>query len=750
MFAVSGNTYEVSTGDGRVLTVEAEDEAQAKRAAAEFVMRNPDRGERPFPNAPEGNIPLSAAGQTVESLQAQGFVRGNDRVWRRPVAADDLGVAPTPDPEDALNPEAVAAARRAYGDVVPDQLAAFNQSATFNFNDEFAASLDGIGTRVGNFLTPGEDPYSGEEAEEASRFVQRENMGRFSEEHPVQDFVYRTAGALVAPGMKGGGQFISRGGNLLTQSGRAAVVGGAVGGAYGAGGAEGDLAERLPAAGDGAMTGAFVGTAVPGAARAVTAAVEPFAGPVVNMGKDVLRRMQGRDGVQPQDSARAEQIVREMAARARVTPQNIPQHPFVAAEREVTAAHLLGRDAQGQLAAIARRQGETGDILAGDVANRMDAAPGRVLDDFARMGVVPSAADDAMQAVVTQGRERAKPLFDEALGSDDPVTALNQFAERPVIRKALRDVYDDVLNAGEQPEGLGLKLVQRPMGGGGTIDEYIELNAPKAATWDKVRKATSNQVERNPLTGKMLPDSQSAGNRNVGVAARDLTKAMKDTIPGYAKAMDEAGDYMSVSGTFDRARGALFGNVTTRDFGKMFAGARTAPERDAIRSAMAADLYELAERGLLSPKRVLTPRAMGKLRLAFGAKADDLVNRLRAEQRVQGIDRRIMPGSGSPTAELTEAMRVQDGVVGPVAQLAQGRPVAAFGTAVANVLRSALKRPGLSEMERNELGRLLMMSPEELQAFLSSPAGRQTSQRLGLSGPAAGVLQPPRSQESQR
>jgi len=562
-----------------------------------------------------------------------------------------------------------------------DQIGAFAQSATeqIPFLDEAAAGVVSLATGK---------PYA------KVRQVQKDLATEDRQQRPIARNAGGVAGfgaTLFAPGAGYIGEAKGFGQATL----RAAKVGASYGAVQGAATAPDGLKNRAVGAGKGAVIGAVVGGATPAAVRtaaAVPNALRRGASAVTATGEAVAQKL-GADVpeavVTPKVQERAVKYVADLARKAKVTPEQLAAHPSVAAGEPITTAEALGRTGVGQAVALTRRTGTTGDIAEGMLATRAEDAPRRLLGHLAdTAGVNPEGAQGGIDAIVEAGRARAKPLFDAALSTPGPIwnPELESLSHRPVVKRAISSVAEDILNEGKNPSAFGLvKRVER-VPGGGSRDVYDQLKAPTAQTWDAVKKAIARQVERHPITNKPLPDSVSQGNFGVNSAERALTAALRKHIPGYAEALNSSGDYMSVSGAFQRAHGSLFSSKTTpAQFEKMWASWKSDAETNAARHALAAEIFNKAQNGQLKPGRLLVPAVRQKLSTAFGRDAaEQLIQRVKIQAKNAVTGNRIRPYANSTTAEAMTAGAEQDNALADGAMkagghLLRGSPVRAAG-----------------------------------------------------------------------
>lgn len=392
--------------------------------------------------------------------------------------------------------------------------------------------------------------------------------------------------------------------------------------------------------------------------------------------------------------------------------------------KPVMAAETIGRSAVPALGALARRQGQTGDILGAALTERVQQAPERILNDYASAsGIVPEAAQGDIDALVANGRQAAKPLYDQAFSTPGPVwnDDLRVLSGRPVIKKAIASAAEDLKNADTHPGVMGL-----PSG----PDDNTLL--PTAEAWDLIHKNVGAQVERDPF-GKIIPDSQSRGNFNTNKASRDLTAALKQSIPGYGDALKTSGDYLSLQSAFNNGQKFILSSTMTADnLAKQFAKLSPA-EQEAFKGGSANALYNQAQNGRMAPRLFKAPAIQQKLNTVLGPKnAQTFLGNMQQEADMAKSGARMMPAVNSPTFELGEAAKDQDGsaIQHAITGLFAAKHAAAgnyLGAAAhASRLWHTLKNTGMSIPVRDEAGRLLMMKPEDLADELDNIAGMKS------------------------
>lgn len=564
-----------------------------------------------------------------------------------------------------------------------------------NLGDENVAAMSAAGAAA----TGGSPGDAYDAALEHARDIQR----RYEAEHPYESIALslpgNIAGTLAIPGGKLAEGF---GGGLLQ--------------GFGAGEGMGDR-----------MIKGIINSALGGFTAGVTAGGSRYA-----MRKSVPEASRGADFVQ------------NIADTSGIDVNALPPttKPF-------TAAEALGSRGETHLMAVVRREGETSKNLIPEMRLRAAERPTRIKDDMAlSAGIHPDAANGDIEAFVSAGQKRAEPLFKTALGGTGPVwnADLARLANRPAVARAISLAEDELKNRDIDPEvlGLGGKLVRDAAG------RIQRAPAPTAEAWDAIRKSLNRSVERNAF-GKVIPDSESAGNTAINQASRDLTEVLKKVIPGYREALAESSDYLSAKSAFERGQSMILNrNVTEDQFTKMVAKLDPG-DRAALKGGIANKLFELAQNGTLRPGQFVNARVQAKLSAALGPnQAAAFIKNLDDEARMAVFESRSVSAAGSQTAPLNKAMEEQDNFgrsrgAQIVEDTLMGRPSLTgminrgAGSIVKhsyNRVADALKTSGLSTGARDEAGRLLMLPQDDLATALrTANTGPQ-----GVLGKSAGLI----------
>jgi hypothetical protein len=411
---------------------------------------------------------------------------------------------------------------------------------------------------------------------------------------------------------------------------------------------------------------------------------------------------------------------------ATATPASAPRAPAKAPSQGPTLTQWVAK------------QGGTSDV-GGDLASQgVDTA--HVGNPFQRRAIMPAQLGGQDLDLLRIGAHEAgyfpdlpEPpdlqTFKNALVQD--ASGKNVLYGRPpdqgaLDRMAARDAHDEALYRGfdGSPEPSEDDYGHAPA----PQTELAPFEAPTMSTWDKVRKAISNMVERDPTTNRVLTSQRNRDLATLAAHVRDALVNHPDA-ENYATALSKSGDYMGIQNAYERARGRLT-NGSVRDFGKLMASVRgKAGEELAVQSALAQDVMELWGRGQLKGGKFSVPGVQGKLDLAFPGKSQAFVAKMEARAKLQANANRLM--GGSPTMELGAAANEQNAAAaGPAlkdwqrigAKFMGGHPLAAGADALGTVVGkgAAIKNtPGMTEGMRNEYGRILQMSPDEFRDFLA-------------------------------
>lgn len=617
-----------------------------------------------------------------------------------------------------------------------DSMTARARGGTFGLLDEIQGGVNALKTGAQNALAPitGKPAgYGMKEAYDAGRQASNEQDKDYAKHKPVTNAVNQLAGGAWAPGAKYVGGATSLGSAAL----RSAQVGAVYGGISGVGNAEpGERVKR-------GIEGAGIGAAIGGAAPYVARGAQEVAKRVGAAGSEAVSRVRlglGGEAAQPSPRQIAEagdkatEYVSNIARRAK--PDALTANAAEAAGKPITAAEALGRPAMTQLTAVSRREGATGDALESALRQRQQAMPERVLTDLQdATGLTPEAIYGDHVAHAATLRAKAAPLYDEAY-AQPPVQSdrLDALLKRPSLRKAMSRAATIAAEEGRDPAALGFDF--------DAAGDVVRVRTPSNQTLDYVKRGLDDVLEgyRDTTTGKLRLDE---GGRAILGSLNEYRGLIAPEGSAYRKALDAGGDPIRLEQAFNNAKRQMSNGVPSRVFMDNFKAMGEA-ERQAQVAGWVSDAFEGAQAGRLKLRDMQSPLYANKVKAMLGPeKAKALLDKLALEIEIARRGSRMMPGGGSPTMELqaadkevAEGLKTARGVVG---KLSSGKPISAAMEAISSPIVGAYRgaQAPIDQATRDEVGRLLQLSPSELEAVLK--AAKVKPRALNMTKTAVGT-----------
>lgn len=506
--------------------------------------------------------------------------------------------------------------------------------ATFGQAPRIAGAIHGAAQYLENAVTGGAGQPTATDAYGAYRDAAYQDMGQFSQAHPVGSVALNLVGGL--PSGVAEGKLIAAAPSMLSRIAASVGIGAAAGAAYGAGGNQND-----PAAGavSGASIGAPLGLAAP--------VLAPVGRVMSNAGRNILNAINPETAAATANQRAAQAVTAQLLSKGITSAGLVQASPVPVANGGQTIAEMIGQNGTGLAAALTRKPGATGDLANDVLGARQDGRTDRILQGFAQAtGVDPNAARTAAEALVQQGRDSVNPAYTAIRADPSPVMTpglQNLMQTDPNIQNALAKVNSVTRNA--------------PL-------------VPTASTWLAVRQQLADGVERNPATGAPM---NNYNNQQMGNAASDLGDELKTAIPGFEGAQAKAALYKAPQASFDAARGMLFGGTATQtpaDVQSLWDAAATGGQKQAIQHAFAADLLDKATNRAIpiQPSVLASPGVQQKLGIVFGPDAAANVKTMaQNEANMSKFASRVMPNNNSVTAE---AQNHGNGIMGAVGQAA--------------------------------------------------------------------------------
>lgn len=413
--------------------------------------------------------------------------------------------------------------------------------------------------------------------------------------------------------------------------------------------------------------------------------------------------------------------------------------------KPVMGAEAIGGVGKAALSALGKREGATPGALEGYLIQRRAERASRMQDDMVEStGISPEAAQGELDAVVSKGRQEAKPLYDAAFSVPPRTSArLASFAEDPLIKAGMQHGYRieqlAALKEGRpfDPDVYGVTGFQKSAPGeawrsitnaaGEQPNVPIFGKMPTWKTWDAAKTGIDHILEttyRDRTTGRLVLDKMG---REIEGVRKALLTELDRLNPAYAAARSRAGDYLSAREAFQEGTRSLFNStITEKQFADRLAQMSNS-DLESLRGGVANHLFNLAQTDRLKPSLLKTPRMKSKLIMAFGRdNAEKLIDRFTAENEMAENESRLWPGKGSQAAEVMATMNEQDVPVEIAKDLSKAAMYFPMGMhhmsafhlskAVFNAVKDKVGSGayGLPVEIRNEIGKMLMMTPDEL------------------------------------
>lgn len=705
----------------------------------EELMQIANETGQPQQAAPGGsqNDPIDLTGKLyqdqVDALKQGAWVRAqNGEVYQLP--------------GDAFTASARSSDEAQSGNVfvrrpnLEDRIGAFASAASeqIPFSDELSALT--VGTLSG-------DGYL---ATRESQMNSRDLLNQTNRGDRVAGGLAGFASTIALPGVASSGRYVAQGANRAEQARRAMQVGGAGGALYGAANTDGGLEER----GTGALLGGGIGAAAGPVGNEIARGLPGLFRRTGSGFAEAGARVQRGVGIQPKDAPITEEAtqsalayVRDLAARS---GRDLATDSTAALGKPITAAEAMGPMGVSQVAALSRRSGRAGDMAQDVLGSRAIEQSARIVDDLSSTsGLQAGAAQDAVASLAAQSRQQAAPLYDQAYQVQNVTSpTLQTLLNRPSMRSAMSKAASIAREEGRNPEDLGFVVdrIRRP--GGGWTEEVSEVSTPSMQTWDYVKRGLDDVLEayRDPTSRKMNLDTAGRAAEQTRQALRsELTNPQTPWGPAYRAALDAGGDAPRLEGAFREGPNLFSSTVNERTFRNRVTMMSEA-DRNATLSGVVDDLYNKARTGRINIRQLRTPAAREKLVLLMGPEgADSFVTRLAAEADMARSGGRMAPGTNSITSEVQAAMQEQDRGVGIANDFANNLeesagPVSALMKTVTSAAMSPLAgfvrgaQSPASQPVRDEIARLLLLSPDDLSKLLGTQLQRPSRPSRGAAG----------------
>lgn len=437
----------------------------------------------------------------------------------------------------------------------------------------------------------------------------------------------------------------------------------------------------------------------------------------------------------PADVAAQKQLA-TFAGNMGATPETIARNTIPG--RGQLGAEALGPNGVAMLATLGRRSGATGEALGNHLVARSVNAPARMMDDFtSAAGIDPRAAQGNFDQVLEAGQKRAAPLYDEAYKQNTNMASpvLDKILETPAGKKALADARTKMQNDMSLMGTPDADLMEQAREGGTELPAKGAASGMKLRVYDYVKRSLDDQIS----------SAFRAGNKNEGSILVDLkgklVKALDDSdVTGqagpnsvkpeggaYARARSAAGDYLGAKQAYEDGQSHILSTSTSADDVAKYVAKLSPTALEAYKGGIANKILTQAQNSRLTPRLVGTDAVRLKLAAAIGPeKAQQFIDNIQNEASLAASGNRMKPGTGSISSdvlmnadEMDHGANIQAGMHGAHAlgHALQGNVVGATTRGLAAVRHFApdiLRSGGMNADTRNELGRMLMLPPEDL------------------------------------
>lgn len=626
-----------------------------------------------------------------------------------------------------------------------DRAGAFQHSLleeeSMGMTEEGDAQMERAGQQVAQMFgrkfayTPDESYQASKDASELARQVRN---GKF----PVTSMIGGGVGGII-PWLAGGGEvkaaasapgLAAKTARVAGRIGTTAALSAAQSGVTAFNESSGDVPQRLEQAAPQAALGGMVGLgggalaeAVPAAARAAKNAVRVGAAKV----KEVPGAL---PNVTAQDTEAALEHVSNLAETSGVHRDDLAAVPTASAK---TTGEAIGKRG---VAALKLNAGELqGDVREGvinQVGAREEAVPQRIMDAMGdAAGVDPESVKGDFDAYLAKRKtEAVGPAYAKALDVENPRPVMTQkiaaLLQEPEVATAYTQAKRMVKSTGREPEIAGLKI--DPDTGGHVIDPItqqpvVELH-PTPETLDLTKKYVSQSVSRDPFGRVIKTGPEGVDNVFRGQAADRMTEALKEALPGYDKALEEAGDTLGARQAFENGQSAMSSKVDSETHAKMVAGLKNDAERQAFRAGAVKWAQHLKEQGKLTPETLQSELVQKKLANVFGSKSGRVSDLADEAAALKSTGKQMIPKEKKVTPFSEHALHAVEHAIGGFVSHGLTLPVTAakYGAPVARGAFRAAR--GMTPGTRSEIVRLLSQHPNatatELQAFARRAAPR--------------------------
>lgn len=398
------------------------------------------------------------------------------------------------------------------------------------------------------------------------------------------------------------------------------------------------------------------------------------------------------------------------------------QDAFNVASRNAREAENAVSSAETGATLSASRHLPSDNVYAANAAGEAERAA--TADINAKRAAADAAASERDHILETMRGAQADAANGVKGGMWSP--RLAQFLGDPIIKQGINRGLEvqrlESLAAGER-----FNPMEYAVTGANEAGEPIVSRTPNARLLDTAKRGLDEIINdaKDPQTGRIAWNDRL---RAVDGVRRSLLTEMDRLNPDYANARNAAGDYLSARTAFERGQNTILNpNVTAKQVQDLLGTFSTA-ERDSFKGGIANKLFNQAQNARLSALLVKTPLLRQKMVAALGEDAaNTFIKNVGREGDLAQSANRMMPRTNSITSDVNNAVAEQDAGSNALnvaskfssagANLAHGKPLAAAISAIhaaGTAFPDFMKTRGMPVDVRDEVGRLLMSSPEDM------------------------------------
>lgn len=598
-----------------------------------------------------------------------------------------------------------------------DMTGMYTQGASFNLADEAASGLNSL---VG--LIMGQDPV---ETYNRTQEVQRQQMARTREEHPIGSTVAEVGGGLhsglglASNGFTAVGRMANEGiRNILPR----ALVGGMEGAGYagvsGFGGADGGLEERANQAVKNLPVGAALGAA---------------AVPAVDLLGVILRPVANAIRAARDPAGRGDELIAQRLLADNQSPETIAQAVEAArnaGQPEYRAVDAAGRNTQRIGAMAAKTPGSARTQIADDLAARQQGQGDRIagyVDDALGAGDQAYANE---QTAIAARRANAAPIYEQSYRAPPPQGQFyDEMLARQSVQDAMRgaertaaenqvpitDLFAEVPNPNPQTRQVPTGIVDasgNPITRAEAVDPTVRV--PTMRGWDYIKRELDARV--NQLF--------ASGDTTLATATKETRNALREQLGNdnadYRRALQQYSDDSSVLDGMQAGRDVV--RARNPDEANAAYAAIDPANRATANAAASREIGVTLDNMRAGQDKTLpftTPNMQGKLDTLV---EDPVVRALLGDRigREQDMVRagRALTGGSSTYENLADGGQVSD-ATSILGALMSGNPLRAIGVAGGRAM-GALSRgaAGMNELVAQRVADYLMSAdPQQIRSL---------------------------------